>query len=412
MIPNLKRGSTMTGFVKQILIWLFLLILVTGCTTGKREINHLALVMGVGLDQVETEEGEKQVQITAQVVRPADARGQTGSPSGQTGEPVWSITATGESIFDAIRNLGSFSSRNIFWAHTSVIAINEDLAKEGIHDIIDFFSRNPELRMRTWVTVTPNKASELISTMTSLEVIPAESVSNLFKFSPITRAAPRTQMLDLLSAYLRIGGHPYLARLELKPTSISNKTPDKGATINSVSLAGTAVFKNDKMIGTLSSKETRALLLFIEDIQSGVVVLPCENDELSFELKHDTVSVTPYYKNKKVEFNLDIQTNVRLVEAGCPVNFENTKRVEELEKDLEKELKADIKAMLNKVQKEFGVDILEAANTFNNKYPSEWKEIKDDWDTYFKDAKYNITIDAHLDSGVLLYPPTKPQSED
>ncbi|MEQ6390022.1 Ger(x)C family spore germination protein [Bacillaceae bacterium S4-13-58] len=402
----------MINLLKQITIWLFTIILLTGCTTGKREINHLAIVMGVGLDQVENEEGEKQIQITAQVVRPADARGQTGSPSGQTGEPVWSITATGGSIFDAIRNLGSFSSRNIFWAHTSVIVINEDLAKEGIHDIIDFFSRNPELRMRTWVAVTPNKASELISTMTSLEVIPAESVSNLFNFSPITRAAPRTQMLDLLSAYLSVGGNPYLARLEVKPTSISNKTPEKGTTINNVTLAGTAVFKDDKMIGTLTSKETRALLLFIEDIQSGVVVLPCEDDELSFELKHDSVSVAPSYKNKKVEFDLDIQTKVRLVEAGCPVNFDNTKRVEELEKEVEKGVKADIEAMLDKVQKEFGVDILEAANTFNNKYPAEWKEIKDDWDTYFKEAKYNITIDAHLDSGVLLYPPIKPQSEE
>lgn len=402
----------MARYLKQNIVWLFIIILLTGCTTGKREINHLALVMGVGLDLVETEEGEKQIQITAQVVRPADARGQTGSPSGQTGEPVWSITAKGKSIFDAIRNLGGFSSRNVFWAHTAIIAINEDLAKEGIHDIIDFFSRNPELRMRTWVAVTPNKASELISTMTSLEVIPAESISNLFKYSPITRAAPRTQMIDLLSAYLSTGGNPYLARFEIKPTSISNKTPEQGATINNVSLAGTGVFKDDKMVGTLSSKETRALLLFVEDIQSGVVVLPCKNDELSFELKHQSVDISPQYKGGKIEFDISIKTNVNLVEAGCPVDFEDTKRVNQLEKDVEHEVKADIEAMLNKVQKEYGVDILEAANTFNNRYPAEWNKIKDDWDTQFKEAKFNIHIDAHLNSGVLLYPPTKPQSED
>lgn len=173
------------------MLWVTLMIFVvfslTGCL-GKREINDLAMVMAVGIDKGEN----GQVKITTQIVRPADSRGSTGAPSGQTGDPIWSATAESETLFDAIRNLSTFSSRRVFWAHNYAIVINEDYAREGIGDVVDFFTRNPELRMRTWVMVTPDEASKLVSTITGLEVIPGEALNKLFRYNRISVQAPRT----------------------------------------------------------------------------------------------------------------------------------------------------------------------------------------------------------------------------
>lgn len=206
--------------MKKIILFhvLLAMLLLLGACSGKREISDLALVMAVGIDK-----GEKEgtVKVTAQVARPADARGQTGAPSGQSGEAVWSVETEGESIFEAIRQMSSFSSRRVFWAHNFIIVINEEVAKEGIGDVIDFFTRNPELRMRTWVAVTPQTASEVISTVTSLELIPGEALAKLFRYTTISNQAPRTVIMDVLSAYLSESTEPLLARLDFEKAKLT-----------------------------------------------------------------------------------------------------------------------------------------------------------------------------------------------
>ncbi|WP_138418194.1 Ger(x)C family spore germination protein [Aquibacillus sediminis] len=393
----------------KLVILMAIMFILTSCV-GKREIDDLAMVMGVGLDLVENKNGEEEVKVTAQIARPADARGQTGAPSGQTGEPIWSISATDKSIFGAIRKLENLSSRRIFWAHSYVIVINEDLAKNGIKDIIDFFIRNPELRMRTWVTVTPDDASELVSSLTGLEVIPGQSIEGLFKYSDITRAAPRSQMIDLHAAYLSDATQPYVARLKLETNELSNQTPEQGEMYKNVTHAGTGVFKDDKLVGTLSAKETRSLLLFVENIKSGVSIIPCaenEEDVTTFELVHEELKVIPDYKEGTPEFTLKVKTTGKLVETDCAIGFDDDQKIKELESNIEEKFKKDINKVLDKIQQEYGVDILEAGNSFNNKLPSKWKEMRVNWDDHFQDATFHVDITAEIKSGALLIEPTE-----
>lgn len=389
---------------KSILLFIVLLML-TGCV-GKREINDLALVMAVGLDK-----GEKDgtVKVTAQIARPADARGQTGAPAGQTGESIWTVDAEGETIFEAVRNLSSFSSRRVFWAHNFVIVINEDLAKEGIADIIDFFTRNPELRMRTWVVLTPEKASELVATVTGLEVIPGESIYKLFRYSTISVQAPRSQMLDLQSAFLSESSQPVLARALLKEQEIENKNPEKGSTRKQVVLEGAGIFRDDKLVGTLKPTEARGMLLFREQLDSGVVVVSCPSKperKVSVELRDQNFKVKPFYKKGKVSFRANLQTFASVVEAGCPLNMDNQEELTKLETSLEKELEKEINDTVNKIQKEYKADALELGKVFHNRFPYEWNTIKGDWQELFQEAEVKITVDAIVNHGSLLFEPT------
>lgn len=383
-----------------------LVILLAGCT-GKTEINNLGLVMAVGLDKGD-EEGT--IQITAQIVRPADSRGQTGAPSGQTGEPIWSTTATGDSIFSAIRHLGRHSSRRIYWAHNYIVVINEELAKEGIADIIDFFTRNHQLRMRTLVAVTPDPASELVSTITGIEVVPGQAIDDIFLYNTITSAAPKTEMIDLQKAYLSESTQPVLARLSLNEHGISNKEPSDKPTIKQIELDGTGVFKNDKLIGTISADDTMGLMFFLENVKSSAVVTNCTDnpkETMTVEIKNENFEVTPTYENNQVGFDVQFKTNVQLVEAGCPFTLEDDQQVKKLEEQLEETIKGKIEKVLQLAQKEYKVDILELGNTFNNRYPAEWKEISQNWDAVFADAKVNTTVDVQITSSALLYRPTQ-----
>lgn len=384
---------------------LIIILLLAGCA-GKRELNDLALVMAVGIDKGEEENSFK---VTAQIARPADARGQTGAPSGQTGEPILTIVGQGESLFDAIRDLSSFTTRNVFWAHNQVIVINEDLAKEGIAQVIDFFTRNPELRMRTWVVITPEKASTLVSTVTGLELIPGEAVNKLFRYGEISNVAPNTQIMDVQAAYLSQSSQPIIARVSLKEVMISNKKPEKGPTIKQVDLAGAGVFEEDRLVGVLKPEETRALMLFTERLQSGVVTTPCPSKPertISVELRDQMFQVTPHFKGSQISFSAEYDAFAMVVEAGCPFSIDNQEQVTELEKAVEKKLEKEIETTVDKVQTEYKTDVLELGKVFHNEYPGYWKQIADDWEEIFPTVDIKVSVNVEVKDSVLLWEET------
>lgn len=391
----------------RMLLPVFLCFFLSACV-GKREINDLALVLAVGLD-----EGSKKgnVKITTQIVRPADARGQTGAPSGQTGEPIHSLVAEGKTIFEAIRNLSSFSSRRVFWAHNTIIVINEDLAKKGISNIIDFFTRNPELRMRTLIVVTPNKASEVVSTMTGLEVIPGETLHKLFRYTQLSSFAPKSEIMDLLSAYLNKSSEPVLARVFLDEVEVSNKKPEKGTTIKQVKLEGAGIFKGDKLVGILSGNETRGLLFFREKLDSGIITIPCSdnaNRNISIELENQNFNLKPTLTNDKIGFNANLKTTTSVVEAGCSsFSIDNEEQVKELEKKIEKKLKKEIEGTISKIQKKYKADVLELGKVFENKYPAKWRQVEDKWEDVFPKVEISVNVNSEIKDGTLLFKPTK-----
>jgi spore germination protein KC len=407
----MKRDQGRGGKIKvtnKVLRWIIvclLPLLLFGC--GKREINELAMVTAVGFDK-----GKKPgtIQITAQIVRPADARGQTGAPSGATGEPIYSATAEGESIFAAMRNLARFTTRRVFWAQNFIIVISEDVAKKGVRDILDFFTRNHETRMNTWIVATPNKAADLVSTVTGLEVVPGEAVDKLFRYNEIVAEAPRTNVMRFEESFLSRSTHPVLAKMQLRKRGISNKKPEQFGSIEQIELSGSAIFRRDKLVGWLSPIQSRGLLFFIEKVDSAVEPLPCpgapknSTKKVSLELKHQKFQVKPFIRNGKPEFSVKLTTYADLVESSCTIPFENIKKT--LENELKKELQTELKGVIHQAQNKYKIDFLKLGEVFENRYPVEWKKMQKNWDQEFSGAKINVSVQAHVNSPVLLKRPT------
>lgn len=376
-----------------------LAMFLSSCSMQQIQINDLAIVTAVGIDLNE-ENGN--VLLSAQIIRPADARGQTGAPSGGTGEPIYTISAEGKTLFSTIRNLARMSSRRVYWAHNFLIVMNEKYAKKGIRDMIDFFTRNNELRMNTWVAVTPDQASELVSTITGLEVVPGEAIDKLFRYSKIVAESPRTNMMRLQEAYLNPTSHPVLAKLQLQNRGISNKKPQAYGSLNQVELSGTAVFKEDKMVGWLTPEQSRSLLMFISKIESAVTVIPCrdlEDQQVTLEIMEQTLQVTPTYKHERPGFHLAIQAQAKMVESGCQESYEEMRPY--LTDELEKSIQAQTQSLLKASQQQYGADFLKLGEVFHNRYPSEWKTVGDQWDDLYPEAEMKLEVQADLSSSVL-----------
>ncbi|WNF38863.1 Ger(x)C family spore germination protein [Bacillaceae bacterium IKA-2] len=385
---------------------IFSVLLLTFCVGffGKEEIDDLALVMAVGIDKGE----DGQFWITAQVARPADARGEA-SVGGTEGEATWTATGEGKTIFEAIRNIARFSSRRVYWGHNSIIVVSEEVARDGIVDVIDFFTRNNELRMRTWIVVTEKKANEVVAVKTGLEVIPGISLDRLFRYSPLVAEAPRSDVMTLSAAYVGEHTHPYLAMVNLRSRGVDPEHPREFGSIPQVELSGTAIFRDDQMVGKLDPRESSGFLWFVEDVGTAVIPLSCPNEEgtVTIELRENRFKLTPKYKKGQVSFEAAIETSADLVELGCPTELEHSEIMDILKNDAEDYIKESIEMMIEKVQKEFKVDAIKLGRTFQAKYPQYWVELKDDWDEIFLGVDLDITVKVELNNPQLLENPTR-----
>jgi spore germination protein KC len=386
-----------------------LLLLLTGC--GKQEINQMAIVMAVGFDKAPD---SNEVIVTAEMVRPAEARGQSGISSGGSGRPTWTVSAKGESIFEAIRNMARFTSRRIFWAHNKIVIFGEDYARQGITDALDFLTRNHELRMNTWVVVTPGKASKIVSMQTGIETVTGDSLDRLFRFSKFSAAAPKTDMKTVTASYLSKNSNPIIAMVDtIKRNRKENSTSVLGDK-EEVELAGTAVFRKEKMLGTLNDKESRALLWFVQKARSGIYKLPCPDQPklpASLELRDSRFNVIPRYQEDRASFQISLELDMDLVELGCPSTMEMEDIITQLEKDASKMISNEILSLLNKAQHVYKTDFLELGKVFQNQKPHLWKQIKGRWTQVFSQAEMTVDVNVHVKSPVLLRQPTKPMTD-
>ncbi|MBD3920917.1 Ger(x)C family spore germination protein [Paenibacillus sp. PR3] len=388
--------------MKRILCCMLLIVLtvplLTSCM-GLRQINELAMVAAVGLDL-----GEKPgtVRLSAQIIRPADARGQTGAPSGGTGEPIYSISTEGSSIFDAIRNMGQISSRRVYWAHNFLIVMSEQYARKGIDDMVDFFTRNHELRMNTWVAVTSDKPDEVISTVTGLEVVPGEAVDRLFRDHRIAGRAPGTNMMSLEESYLSDSTEPVIARVSLQPRGVSNKKPGEHGSIKQVELKGAAAFKHGQMVGWLTADDARGVLFFLERLDKGIEVISCPDSDtnmITLEFNGAKLKVMPAYAQGRPKFDVHLTAKADIVENGCSQSTSQLRK--DADEGLDQELTQTLEGVIDKAQHKYRTDFLKMGDVFRNKYPAEWKKLKKDWDEAFAEAEITVQVETTVKSGVV-----------
>ena len=145
------------------LLIIIILIINTGCW-GKTELSDLGLVTATGIDL----EPDGNFRMTVISITPASF--------GAKGEPEksnsWIGTATGKTLADARSNLNETATKNLAWYHNRFIIIGENLAREGLGDVIDFLSRGRQFRYENKILITPTSAYDMLT-------IPADVEKNL-----------------------------------------------------------------------------------------------------------------------------------------------------------------------------------------------------------------------------------------
>lgn len=372
---------------------IFLLLALPGCWS-RREMSELAIILGAGVDRTP----DNKIRITLQLARPAAFAGAAEGGGGVATKQniVWVVSGTGDTVYEAERNLALKVSRHIYWGHNIILVYGEKIAKEGVRDVSNFFMRNSQPRETTWVLVTRGEARDLLESHSELEKTSAQSIGFLARH----RAGFAIMLKDFQMALASRGTNPAAPRVELH-TLGEPQGPGMEEHVHhqEVAITGTGVFKDDRLVGWLDTSETRGLLWLRGEVEKGIVTVPSpgQPDKLiSINIIRGSTRVEPEYDGETIRFNVKMTFEGDLLEQQSTEDLTLPENIAAIEKEIAENIFIKSANVLEKAQGEYGTDVFGFGEAFHRKYKKEWKVLKDHWNEEFTSAEVNIAVEAQL----------------
>ncbi|MET4560367.1 spore germination protein [Lysinibacillus parviboronicapiens] len=382
---------------------LFLMILpLTGCWSSK-EIEDLGLIVGTALDiendgdSWEEQDGEYSnrdlITITNQFVT-SETIG-TGAKEGSTQQKAYkNVSETGDAILPTLRNMILKIDKRAFAEHSKVLVIGEDLASTvNMQQLLDFFLRELEIRPSSTILIAKNRASDTLESKETVEIPAIQLVEIIKGYERTTKILPPM-------TFAKLDGKLHSGSSFL----LQNVVSEKGE----VKFAGAAVIegKTKKLIGVLNNKELEGITWITGKGKGGLVKsLDEETDQpIIYEVLSMKSKIIPHVDGNNISFDVNIESEGRIAEhwvlSEKPFNNEFLKRAEKVS---EKEVEHLVKNTLDKIQKEYQVDVSGFGNRLRIEYPKVWKRVKKDWDQIFSEVpikcKVKLTIKDYGTSG-------------
>ena len=374
--------------LKFSILVLVIMFLTTGCW-DERELNDQAIILGWGFDL--NEDGE--YIGSAQIVVP----GELGEGSGGQGKGYIVETASGKSLLDVTQNMQRKLSRKVFLSHRKVIVIGERLARKGISNIIDEYSRDAELPMRTNFFVLKNgDAMEFFEVPYNLENMPATAAIKMFQS---TAGPESTTFKDFLEGASSEGASPTLPVLEII-NSKPEGSQENGEKSKVFRLDGRAIFnQNLELVGFLSYREAVDRLWIIDKLNTHnfTTDLLGEGGNIGILGMGFKSKVQPIVKNDQVEFNITLSGTGVVRENNTKLDLKQPENIKSIERSFNNHLQEHMKNTISNVQKEYRTDIFRFGRSIHKKYPQKWKLWKKDWSQKFSDANVTVQVDINID---------------
>ncbi len=378
---------------------LALALAASGCWS-RREIESIAFVLSTGLDVAKSE--EESVRVSVSIARPLDFGGAQGEAT--SSPQPWVADATGKTVFEAVRSMRSTSPRILFWGHSSLLVIGEELARQGIAPYLDFFVRDVEPRLTTWVMVArETTANDILNARFGLTPAPLNLIQ--------TRSGASEWVLIDLNHFLQRlqdeGIEPIATRVERQragaPVPVPPEEmapPDAASEPMGLRTVGAAIFKDDRLVGWFDGREARGYSWVTGETQGGVIVLPTCPDGTELPSTIELVERPRTIVDVKIEegrpaVSIHVIHESVLGETACPLDL-TSETIQAFERQLSEAVENEILAAINRA-KLLGSDVFGFGQMFRRKFNRVWNEqLREHWDTLFRELEVTVHVTSFI----------------
>ena len=418
---------------------------------GNIEDNYFTLA--VGIDKASEKNNNFKVTIIAE-----SFSGNNEKVSSTQGKQANIRSMEGKTIFDAIRKFGLSKSKSLFWGHIKYILVSEEIAKDNVLKVLDFFIRDQELRFDTTVVIVKGMSSEafLRAGDKTGKFIP-DGLSGVFKNINKYSLSKEIKLSDLMESFSNSYSDVYIPSIELidgekKEVSVKSEKgssssqggdgtqqgssssqvgdgSEKGSSssqggdgtqqVSSSSqgdvgtqqvttsdeeiqstyymrLDGFAAFNGEKLQSFISYSMARGLNWVNSNIQSGIIVLGEDTDKkVSMEII-DANSETKIKINDNLpEATINIKFSTNIGEIMSQDLIFSEDGFKKLEEQQNEVVKKEAQSIIEYAQKN-NIDILNVNDEIFHQYPLKWEKIKDNWKEIFKTMKITVNVESNI----------------
>lgn len=380
--------------LKKILLIVLILIntVILAACWNYREIDKFIILAGVAVDK---DKDTNKYIFTQELVEPI------GKERGLKSK----ITQTkGDSIFNALRESIESNGKKIYWGHTKIMIISEEIAKHDLISIIDVVNRDAEIRGDIKIVVSKdNTANEILYKTHKIgDEIISYKINETLKNQKSVSHYPDINFWEFTEQLLAKGSSPIAACIHMEK--------QEGVLISRVS--GSSVFKKAKLVGNLNDIETESALFIKDEVKGGFMVIESEVDANKYkntlEIFKSETKVKPEYKDNKLTMNINVEIDTGIIEIDGERDFIEKKGRQILQKDAEEYVKKNIKKVIDKAQTDFESDIFGFSGIIMREMPKEWKKkIEPNWEEEFKKLDANIQVKINIRNSALNSKPIK-----
>ena len=369
-------------------ILVLLMLLSSGCGT-MTDVERTAVGAGLGVDL----DNENNVLFYAQFNRPVNVQ-ETGANEAQSEV----FTGRGKTPTQAARNITLVMPHLPLWSHADIFVLGEKLARTDLYYMADFLSRNRNIRKNSFLVVAYKVSPyDIFHGECPFALCSSRGIINILRAQDKNFGVyPLVTSLEFVTKLLSYGIDPVAPQVTI--------VKKDGRSI--LTIDGMAVFRQNRMVGSLNELECRGYRwLSPTSKKGGLVVLSAPwpgVDYISLEVNEFNTRTRPRFADGKLIMDVQVDVTVNLIDVGGVVNvLENERIIEDL---AAQEIERQIYACIAKAQ-QLNSDILGWGQKVQRYEPEVWETLKPLWYDTYPHIEAQVAVKADLRGQRLLVNP-------
>ncbi len=432
--------------LKKSIKTLFLTIIVvinTICLTscGGKEPNEIAYIVALGVDSGENDN----YKITIQYANTTQISGGASEEGGKIGNQiVENIAVEAPNIYSALGVANNIISKTFSLAHAKLVVFSQEVAQNGLKDIVETFIRSEEMRPDVYLAVAHDSANEYLKSVNpAMEVNPATYYQLIYDKNTLIGipdgvaknffSGLETKDYDCLLPIAGVieGEEEKSGSSEGENSGESSGSSDESSSGNAEETEnekqkeaplnegkfeykikdyiggeaaieqknkseamGSAVFEDDKMVGMLGSIETEIFKMLIGDYKDSYLTIYNEKTP-------ETPVTIKAIKEKRPKYKVDVKNktiNAELFIEGdvysLPSDYNIEEDIENFEKNSEKYIEDACKNFMVSFMQQYDSDIFRLKEKAKRSFLT--NEAYEEYKKNVDFGEYDVTVKVNF----------------
>lgn len=403
--------------IKPVFIFIMIiamLLFTTGCF-DRIEVDELVYVVSMGLDRGMGDN----LRITLFFAVPISVG--VGPEPGEIEKSTTMVTVEALTIYDGVNIVNTIIGKKVNFSHAKLIIISKELAEKGVEKFINTFNKFREFRPDTYIGISRGTAEEFLKeTKPILEVNPSKYFELVMESYKHTGFAIGSRLEDFYRRMKCTCNEPVAILLDVNKIESSDDfanlpaneqagnrktgTSYKAGEIpvnfdNKANGMGLAVFKADKMIGEMGSRETVSFLMVCNMMHRIFYSIPepGENNEpdnqnyVSLRLKQARKTSIKVNMKDDVPFitvKVFLEGDILAVDSNR--DYSKGEELKKLEDFASQYIKKEIEEFLERTVSEFKSDICATGKSLKRTFLlwDDWINFK--WSQKYEKAEFEV----------------------